>query len=98
MSTEPALDAARVKTLSEAPPGRSCFRPTTATTPPGRSTTGSIDRRPALIVQCGTGDVVAALRFARKGLEISVRGGGHNVAGRAVAEGGLMIDLSGCGR
>src|SRR5262245_17163225 len=55
-----------------------------------------VDRRPALIARClGTADVVAALSAAREnGLEISIRGGGHNVAGRAVSEGGLMIDLS----
>src|SRR5215216_4462749 len=57
---------------------------------------GLIDRRPALIVRCRTtNDVVAALALARRaGLEVSIRGGGHNVAGRAVTEGGLMIDLS----
>src|SRR6476661_5689955 len=57
---------------------------------------GLIDRRPALIARCaGTADIAAAVRFARgAGLEISVRGGGHNVAGRAVAEGGVMIDLA----
>jgi len=57
---------------------------------------GLIDRRPALIVRAQTtDDVVAALDFARTaGLEVSVRGGGHNVAGRAVADGGLMISLA----
>jgi hypothetical protein len=57
---------------------------------------GLIDRRPALIVRChGVADVVDALRFARQhDLRLSVRGGGHNVAGNAVCEGGLMIDLS----
>ena len=57
---------------------------------------GLIDRRPALIVRCRTkDDVAAALALARQaGLEVSIRGGGHNVAGRAVTDGGLMIDLA----
>src|SRR5215216_2806627 len=57
---------------------------------------GLIDRKPALIVRCRTTvDVVATLAFARgAGLEVSIRGGGHNVAGRAVTEGGVMIDLA----
>lgn len=55
-----------------------------------------IDKRPALIAQCaGTRDVVTCVRFAREhGLLVSVRGGGHNVAGKAVCDGGLVIDLS----
>ena len=57
---------------------------------------GLIDRRPAVIVRCRTtNDVVEALAVARRtGLEVSVRGGGHNAAGRAVTEGGVMIDLA----
>src|SRR5437867_4769185 len=57
---------------------------------------GLIDKRPALIARChGTADVVDAIAFAREsGLEISVRGGGHSVAGKAVTDGGLMIDLA----
>ncbi len=57
---------------------------------------GLIDRSPAVIVRCrATGDIVAAVELARRaGLELSVRGGGHNVAGRAVADGGLMISLA----
>ena len=57
---------------------------------------GMIDRRPALIARCaGVADVVGAVRFAREHeLLVSVRGGGHNITGNAVCEGGLMIDLS----
>jgi FAD/FMN-containing dehydrogenase len=55
----------------------------------------SIDRRPALIARCsGVADVQAALAAAREGgLTVSVRGGGHSVAGHAVVDGGVMIDL-----
>jgi FAD/FMN-containing dehydrogenase len=57
---------------------------------------GMIDKRPALIGQCLTSsDVVACVQFARaEGVPISVRGGGHNFAGKAVCDEGLMIDLS----
>ena len=57
---------------------------------------GLIDRRPALIVRCtGAADVVDAVNFAREHkLLLSVKGGGHNVAGNAVNDGGLVIDLS----
>jgi FAD/FMN-containing dehydrogenase len=57
---------------------------------------GLIDRSPALIVQCtGAADVVDAVNFAREqNLLLSVKGGGHNVAGNAVNDGGLVIDLS----
>jgi len=55
-----------------------------------------VDRRPACIVHCASADDVAdALRIARQHeLQISVRGAGHNIAGTAVCDGGLMIDLS----
>ncbi len=57
---------------------------------------GLIDKHPALIAQCrGAQDIAAALSLAKEqSLAVSVRGGGHNVAGRAVCEGGVMIDLS----
>jgi hypothetical protein len=55
-----------------------------------------IDKRPALIVRCaGAGDVVQGVQFAREHeLVMAVRGGGHNVAGNCVSDGGLMMDLS----
>jgi FAD/FMN-containing dehydrogenase len=57
---------------------------------------GLVDKRPALIARCrGVADVVEAVNLARRlNLEVAVRGGGHNVAGRATVDGGLMIDLS----
>lgn len=57
---------------------------------------GLVDRYPALIVRCrAAADAAAAVRFARRGgLEVSVRGGGHNVAGLAVADQAVMIDLA----
>ncbi len=57
---------------------------------------GLIDKRPAVIARCvGVADVVDAVNLGRRnGLEIAIRGGGHNVAGRASVDDGLMIDLS----
>ena len=56
----------------------------------------AIDRRPALIARCaGTADIIHALRFATgRGILTAVRGGGHNIAGNATCDGGLVIDLS----
>ena len=55
-----------------------------------------IDRRPALIARClGVADVVTCVNFAREhGLILSIKGGGHNISGLAVCEGGLMLDMS----
>src|SRR5579871_2121233 len=55
-----------------------------------------VDRRPGLILRCaGVADVIRGVQFARQnGMEFSIRGGGHNVAGWAVCEGGLMLDLT----
>src|SRR5579864_2654144 len=55
-----------------------------------------IDRYPAVIVRClGTSDVVTCVKFAgERGLALSIKGGGHNISGLAVCEGGLMLDMS----
>src|SRR5438045_7507207 len=55
-----------------------------------------IDRRPALIARClGVADVVTGVNFARvHALPLSIKGGGHNISGLAVTEGGLMLDMS----
>ncbi len=55
-----------------------------------------IDRRPALVARClGVADVIAAVQFAReRDLLLCIKGGGHNIAGLATAEGALMLDMS----
>ncbi len=57
---------------------------------------GMFDKRPAAIARCtGTADVITAVKFARSNdLAVSVRGGGHNVAGKALRDGALAIDLA----
>lgn len=55
-----------------------------------------IDRRPALVARpLGVADVIAAVDFAReRGLTLTIKGGGHNISGLAVADGGMMLDMS----
>ncbi len=94
--SELRLGQATVRELRDALRGE-LIEPTDAAYEEARSVwNGMIDRHPALIARCaGTADVVAAIRFARsEGLTVAVRGGGHNVAGNAVCDGGLVIDLS----
>src|SRR6516165_10944945 len=57
----------------------------------------SIDKHPGIIARCaGVADVMAAVNFAREnGMLVAVRGGGHNVSGRALCDDGIVIDLSG---
>ena len=96
MTTLAALDADRIDTLSASLSG-TVLQPGDDRYEAARLVhNGLIDKRPALIARCrGVADVSAAVAFARDaGLEISIRGGGHNIAGRCVTNGGLMIDLA----
>ena len=96
MATSTALEPERVEKLAESLSGTLLQPGDSFYDEARRVHNGLIDKRPALIARChGTADVVEAIRFARDaGLEICVRGGGHNVAGRAVADGALMVDLA----
>ncbi len=93
---EAVLDEETVRTLEESLGGELLRPGDSGYDEVRRIWNGMIDRRPALIACCtGTADVIEAVRFAREnGLLLSVRSGGHNIAGHAVCEGGLMIDLS----
>jgi len=75
---------------------RSCAEPCCVRDQARKIWNAMIDRRPELIARCAASeDVMLAVRFARQhDLVVSIRSGGHNVAGNAVVEGGLMIDLS----
>src|SRR3990170_4496057 len=96
MTTTAALDAERVEALSASFYGSLLGGDDAGYDEARRIHNGLIDKRPALIARCrGTADVADAIALAcDAGLEISIRGGGHNVAGRAVTDGGLMIDLA----
>ena len=96
MTVEAQLDAEAVAGFTERVRGP-VLAPGTSAYDEARSIWNAlIDRRPALIVQCsGTADVVDAVNFAREqGLALSIKAGGHNVAGNAVNDGGIVIDLS----
>jgi FAD/FMN-containing dehydrogenase len=95
-TTEATVDEEAVQSLVAQTRG-SVLRPADGGYDEARSIWNAlIDRKPALIVQCsGAADVVDAVNFAREqGLLLSVKGGGHNVAGNAVNDGGIVIDLS----
>ena len=94
--TSRAVDAARIEALRSAMRG-SLLREGDPGYDQSRTIwNGMIDRRPALVARCtGAADVMRAVDFARENeLMLAVRSGGHNIAGNAVCEGGVMIDLS----
>ena len=96
MATKPELDAEALQAF-----GMQMRGPVLTSEDPGYDEArtiwnGLIDRRPGIIAQCaGAADVVDAVKFARENdLVVSIKGGGHNVAGNAVNDGGIVIDLS----
>src|SRR6188768_1216346 len=96
MSSTTTFDAAQLETLQGGVSGSVLLPDDDGYDAARRVHNGMIDRRPALIVRCrSAADAAAAVRFARAaGSEISIRGGGHNVGGLAVADGAVMIDLA----
>ena len=94
-SSQVHLDEAKVQTLRGQLRGR-LVRPGEPSYESARKVYNAmIDRRPNLIVQCaGVSDVIHAVNFARENrIDLAVRGGSHNVAGFAVCDGGIVIDL-----
>ena len=92
----PALDASAIAALSQGLRGRVFTAATPGYDDARTIWNAMIDKRPAVIARCASAaDVRRAVRFAREsGLDIAVRGGGHNIAGSALVDGGLVIDLS----
>jgi FAD/FMN-containing dehydrogenase len=96
MAAGAELDAGAVRDLAKRVRG-TVLRPGDAGYEEARTIwNGLIDRRPAIVVQCGGAeDAVEAVNFARDhGLLLSIKGGGHNVAGNAVNDDGIVVDLS----
>ena len=94
-TADTAIDNETVKALAAGMRGI-CFTPEDAGYDDARIVwNGSIDKHPAIIAQCtGVADVIDAVNFARANdVLVAVRGGGHNVAGNAVCDGGIVIDL-----
>jgi FAD/FMN-containing dehydrogenase len=95
-TTEELLELAKIRRLEASLRGSLLLPGTVAYEAARRVHNAMIDRRPSLIVRCaGVSDVVHAVHFARENdLLVALRSGGHNVAGTAVCDGGIMIDLS----
>ncbi|WP_117593022.1 FAD-binding oxidoreductase [Haloprofundus halophilus] len=96
MATKPTRDEAEYQTLEQSVHGE-VLRPGDDGYDEARSVWNAmIDRKPAVVVRpSGAADVITAVVFARDhGLDLAVKGGGHNVAGSAVCDDGLVIDLS----
>jgi FAD/FMN-containing dehydrogenase len=97
-SKEGTLGTATVESLREAVRGE-VIRPDDAGYDDLRRVFNAmIDRRPAFVVRCNdTGDVVAAVHFARENeLDLAIRGGGHSVPGFGTADDAVVVDLWGC--
>jgi FAD/FMN-containing dehydrogenase len=90
------IPTAELETLRGSLRGQSCLKGDPGYDEARTLWNSMVDRAPSVIVRCaGAADVVRAIDFAgRHGLTIAVRGGGHNIAGNAVCDGGLVIDLS----
>ena len=92
-----AIDAAAIQAFAQSARGTTLIPGDMCYDAARRVFNAMIDRRPALIVRCaGADDIVRGIEFARAHtLPLSIRGGGHSVAGNAVCDGGVMLDLSG---
>jgi FAD/FMN-containing dehydrogenase len=92
----PRIDAQLVETLRSTLRGPTCLKGEAGYDEARSIWNAMIDRSPDLVVRCaGAADVIRAVRFAADNhLNIAIRGGGHNIAGSAVGDGGVLIDLS----
>jgi FAD/FMN-containing dehydrogenase len=92
----PAVDASDLKELEAAVRGRICVRSSPEYDQARQVWNGMIDKRPLVIVgAAGVADVIAIVKFAKaRGLPVAIRGGGHNVAGNAMCDDGIVIDLA----
>jgi FAD/FMN-containing dehydrogenase len=95
-SNPPPISAGSLKSIRSSLAGRLCIKGEPGYDEARTIWNAMIDRSPGVVIRCASAaDIVNAVRFANKhGLDIAVRGGGHNIAGNAVCDGGLLIDLS----